>query len=74
MQKDQVSTIFELLDTASIRLKKEQNISYIEALAEAGEAFFQANDRNGLLKDLIEKADFASMIMSRFVKRFSSPY
>ncbi|MGE6628892.1 class I SAM-dependent methyltransferase [Bacillus sp. NPDC077027] len=60
MQKDQVSTIFELLDTAAIRLKKENSLSYIEALAEAGEAFFQMNEKDGLLKDLIEKADFPS--------------
>lgn len=57
-------------DTASIRLKKEQNISYIEALAEAGEAFFQSNDRNGLLKDLIEKADFASYDHEQIRKAF----
>ncbi|PCK20517.1 SAM-dependent methyltransferase [Bacillus pumilus] len=70
MQKDQVSTIFELLDTASHRLKKEQSISYIEALAEAGEAFFQANDRNGLLKELIEKADFGSFDHEQIRKAF----
>ncbi|MFB8735453.1 hypothetical protein ACEQPO_21890 [Bacillus sp. SL00103] len=50
MQKDQVSTIFEIIDTASIRLKKEQSISYIEALAEAEKPFSMLMIETVLLK------------------------
>lgn len=40
MQKDHVGAVYELLNEAAIMIKNELQISYIEALAEAGEMYF----------------------------------
>ncbi len=66
MQNDHVGAVYELLDDAAIIIKNELQISYIEALAEAGEMYFLQktdqlklpNEKAEKLKALLEKAKF----------------
>ncbi|KAF1681551.1 class I SAM-dependent methyltransferase [Bacillus mexicanus] len=66
MQKDHVGAVYELLDEAAIIIKNELQISYIEALAEAGEMYFLektdqlklSDKKDGQLQALLEKAEF----------------
>ncbi|CAF1846656.1 class I SAM-dependent methyltransferase [Bacillus subtilis] len=67
MQKDHVGAVYELLNEAAIMIKNELQISYIEALAEAGEMYFlektdqlklPADQKTKQLQALLEKAEF----------------
>ncbi|MCY8600807.1 class I SAM-dependent methyltransferase [Bacillus spizizenii] len=68
MQKDHVGVVYELLNEAAIMIKNELQISYIEALAEAGEMYFlEKTDQLKLpdekaeqLQALLEKAEFGT--------------
>ncbi|ASB62027.1 hypothetical protein SC22_07115 [Bacillus sp. A053] len=69
MQKDHVGAVYELLDEAAIMIKNELQISYIEALAEAGEMYFlektdqlklPADQKTKQLQALLEKAEFGT--------------
>lgn len=69
MQKDHVGAVYELLNEAAIMIKNELQISYIEALAEAGEMYFiektdqlkrPADQKTTQLQALLEKAEFGS--------------
>lgn len=68
MQKDHVGAVYELLNEAAIMIKNELQISYIEALAEAGEMYFlEKTDQLKLpdekaeqLQALLEKAEFGT--------------
>ena len=48
MQKDHVGAVYELLNEAAIMIKNELQISYIEALAEAGEITAHTPHLHGL--------------------------
>lgn len=66
MQNDHVGAVYGLLDDAAIIIKNELQISYIEALAEAGEMYFLEktdqlklpNEKAEKLQALLEKAEF----------------
>ncbi|MBJ7897336.1 SAM-dependent methyltransferase [Bacillus atrophaeus] len=66
MQNDHVGAVYELLDEAAQMIAKELQISYIEALAEAGEMYFlETTDQFSIpaekaepLKALLAKAEF----------------
>lgn len=69
MQKDHVGAVYELLNEAAIMIKNELQISYIEALAEAGEMYFlektdqlklPADQKTKQLQALLEKAEFGT--------------
>ncbi|MEG7380282.1 class I SAM-dependent methyltransferase [Bacillus subtilis] len=68
MQKDHVGAVYELLDEAAIIIKNELEISYIEALAEAGEMYFLektdqlklSDEKTEQLQVLLEKAEFGT--------------
>ncbi|MGY0655757.1 class I SAM-dependent methyltransferase [Bacillus subtilis] len=69
MQNDHVGAVYELLNEAAIMIKNELQISYIEALAEAGEMYFlektdqlklPADQKTKQLQALLEKAEFGT--------------
>lgn len=68
MQKDHVGAVYELLDEAAIIIKNELQISYIEALAEAGEMYFLekadqlklSDEKTKQLQALLDKAEFST--------------
>ncbi|MDR4435024.1 class I SAM-dependent methyltransferase [Bacillus tequilensis] len=68
MQKDHIGAVYELLNEAAIIIKNEWQISYIEALAEAGEMYFLektdqlklSDEKNKQLQVLLEKAEFGT--------------
>ncbi|MGN9864229.1 class I SAM-dependent methyltransferase [Bacillus swezeyi] len=66
MQNFQVETIYEWLDKGANIIAGDRQIPYIEALAEAGEAYFTKDANRGLsesaaqkMEELIGKASFA---------------
>ncbi|MCY8564185.1 class I SAM-dependent methyltransferase [Bacillus sonorensis] len=77
MQNNQVETIYEWLDGGAGIIAGDLDIPYIEALAEAGEAFFSGETSRALsesaaqkMKELIGKADFSECSHEAIRKAF----
>ncbi|MEC3605574.1 class I SAM-dependent methyltransferase [Bacillus glycinifermentans] len=77
MQNNQVETIYGWLDDGAHIIARDREIPYIEALADAGEAYFLGEASRTLseageqkMKELIEKADFSQCSHESIRKAF----